>query len=127
MQLPLASAPVAWPVGHWTLTPPTGGSAASAAVRSEVFAIVTRPAGCACEVVVQGLDGHGFGAPGALAKGAPRVLKRTPDDAVVSLDMTVLLMKSTTRASCNDTPPPSQPATLLAMMLLVTLMLFHPL
>src|SRR5258706_811404 len=33
----------------------------------------------------------------------------------------VLLIRFTTRESCNDTPPPSQPATLLVMMLLATL------
>src|SRR6267142_2409011 len=46
----------------------------------------------------------------------------TPAEAVVSLETTVLLMKLSFNASCIDTPPPSQPATLLAMMLLVTLM-----
>src|ERR1700693_1863537 len=53
--------------------------------------------------------------------GAPRVLKSTPAEAVVSFDMIVLLTRLTTSASCRDTPAPSQPATLLAMMLLVTL------
>jgi len=38
------------------------------------------------------------------------VLKSTPDEAVVSLDMTVLLMKSTFNASTSETPAPSQPA-----------------
>ena len=38
-----------------------------------------------------------------------------------SLDITVLLMKFTARESCKETPAPSQPATLFAMMLLVTL------
>src|ERR1700750_2608572 len=63
--------------------------------------------------------------PGALASGAPRVLKSTPEDAVVSLEATVLLMKFTASASCSETPPPSQPATLLAIMLLGTLMEYH--
>src|SRR5438309_361810 len=57
--------------------------------------------------------------------GAPRVLKSTPDEAVVSLDMTVLLMKSTFNASTSETPAPSQPATLLVMILLVTLTEYH--
>src|SRR5882762_5229573 len=35
--------------------------------------------------------------------------------------MIVLLTMSTPMESCNDTPPPSQPATLLATMLLVNL------
>src|SRR2546429_203981 len=63
--------------------------------------------------------------PRLLAKGAPRVLKSTPDEAVVSFDMIVLLTRFTTNASCNDTPAPSQPATLLAMILLVTLTEYH--
>src|SRR5262245_57563489 len=58
--------------------------------------------------------------PWALASGAPNVLKRTPAEAVVSFDMMVLLMMFTANASCNEMPPPSQPATLLTMMLLVT-------
>ncbi len=48
------------------------------------------------------------------------VLNRTPAEAVVALETTVLLMKFTFRASSRETPAPSQPATLLAMMLLVT-------
>src|SRR5437870_701732 len=63
--------------------------------------------------------------PWLLAMGAPRVLKSTPDEAVVSLDMTVLLMKFTFNASTSETPAPSQPATLLAMILLVTLTEYH--
>src|ERR1700757_3221316 len=59
--------------------------------------------------------------PVLLANGAPSVLNSTPDDAVVSLEITVLLMKFTANASCKDTPAPSQPATLLAIILLVTL------
>ena len=38
-----------------------------------------------------------------------------------SLEAIVLLMKFTTSESFSDTPAPSQPATLLVMMLLVTL------
>ncbi|CAB3810019.1 hypothetical protein LMG28138_06128 [Pararobbsia alpina] len=41
--------------------------------------------------------------------------------------MTVLLMKLTRTASCSDTPPPAQPATLFAMMLLVTLTAYQAL
>src|SRR6266550_1222022 len=58
---------------------------------------------------------------GRLTYGAPIVLNSTPEEAVVSLATTVLLMKLTFNASCSETPPPSQPATLSAMMLLVTL------
>src|SRR2546430_16565009 len=57
--------------------------------------------------------------------GAPRVLKSTPEEAVVSLDMIVLLTRFTAKASCSDTPAPSQPATLLALILLVTLTEYH--
>src|SRR4029077_8999298 len=58
--------------------------------------------------------------PCVLARGAPRVLKSTPDEAVVSLDIIVLLMMFTASPSSSEIPAPSQPATLLAMMLLVT-------
>ncbi len=59
--------------------------------------------------------------PWLLAIGAPSVLKSTPEDAVVSLSTIVLLMMFTFNASSSEIPAPSQPATLLAMMLLVTL------
>src|SRR5512139_3019895 len=62
---------------------------------------------------------------GTAARGAPRVLNSTPAEAVVSFEITVLLMNRTFSASCIDTPPPSQPATLLAMMLLMTVRPFH--
>src|SRR6266403_2011507 len=62
--------------------------------------------------------GQGVGALAWVAKKAP---KSVPDDAVESLETIVLLIKFTTKESCNDTPPPSQPATLSVMMLLVTL------
>src|SRR5215468_4014134 len=56
-----------------------------------------------------------------LASGAPSVLKSTPAEAVESLETTVLLMRFTASESSKETPAPSQPATLLAMMLLVIL------
>src|SRR5437660_4720323 len=58
---------------------------------------------------------------GALASGAKKAPNSDPDDAVESLETIVLLIRFTASESCNDTPPPSQPATLLVMMLLVTL------
>ena len=58
---------------------------------------------------------------GALASGAKKAPNSDPDDAVESLDTIVLLIRFTASESCNDTPPPSHPATLLVMMLLVTL------
>src|SRR2546430_17688917 len=44
-----------------------------------------------------------------------------PEEAVVSLDAIVLLMMFTFNESWSEIPAPSQPATLLLMMLLVTL------
>src|SRR5512139_818652 len=101
-----------------------------------VLCIVTSPAAWLVEVVT-GLMQFGFcgwfgslvgvqPGGGTAASGAPSVLKSTPADAVVSLEITVLLTKRTFSASCIDTPPPSHPATLSAMMLLVTVTLFHP-
>ena len=58
---------------------------------------------------------------GELASGAKNAPNSDPEDAVESLDTMVLLIRFTTSESCRDTPPPSQPATLLVMMLLVTL------
>jgi len=63
--------------------------------------------------------------PWLLASGAPRVLNSTPDEAVVSLETIVLLTMFTANASTSEIPAPSQPATLLAMMLLVTLTEYH--
>src|ERR1700686_5412713 len=63
--------------------------------------------------------------PVLLANGAPRGLKRGPDEAVVSLETIVLLTRFTTSASTRDTPAPSHPATLFTMMLFVTLTEFH--
>src|SRR5437660_2045942 len=58
--------------------------------------------------------------PWLLASGAPIVSNSTPEEAVVSLLAIVLLMMSTYSASTNEIPAPSQPATLLVMMLFVT-------
>src|SRR2546423_861137 len=100
------------------------------AIRTALFWILTRPAGCGAAAAKQGLGGKPVPGlvtqgPWLLATGAPRVLKSTPDEAVVSLDMTVLLMKSTFNASTSETPAPSQPAMLLVMILLVTLTEYH--
>src|SRR5579871_381620 len=62
---------------------------------------------------------------GALARGANRELNSVPEDAVASLWTIVLFTRFTMSESSNDTPAPSQPATLLAMMLFVTLTEFH--
>src|SRR5882672_9261688 len=97
--------------------------------------MVTRPAGCGrcgASLTVQfpfcGCVGSGVGVQpggGEAAMGAPKALKSTPAEAVVSLDAIVLLTSRTFSASSSDTPAPSQPATLLAMMLLVTVTVYH--
>src|SRR6516162_8120486 len=84
--------------------------------------MLTRPPGCGAEVVPQLAVQVG---PWVLASGAPSVLKSMPDDAVESFDMIVLLMMLTFKASISDTPPPSQPDTLLTMMLFVTSGEYH--
>ena len=97
-------------------------------MRFDVFCMVTRPAGCgerSCWSRAAGLAAGSDPGGGALACGAPRVLNSTPAEAVVSLATIVLLMKFTFSASWSETPPPSQPATLLVMMLLVTVTPYH--
>ncbi|VWC32020.1 hypothetical protein BCO37747_06909 [Burkholderia contaminans] len=104
---------------------PAGGT--NAAIRFCVCVVVSSPAGCCVDVsmkLVQ-VDSalvvllvHPGGATFDCA--AAGVLKSTPADAVASFAITVLLMKLTRTASCSDTPPPDQPATLSAMMLLIT-------
>jgi hypothetical protein len=97
-----------------------------------VFCMVTKPAGCGicgpleskqfgfCGCEGSGVGKHPGGGEAALA--APKVLNNTPAEAVVSLEATVLLTNSVLKESCSDTPAPSHPATLFAMMLLVTVM-----
>src|SRR5882724_780447 len=124
----LAPSPLEWPAGQ--ITRPGND-----AIRFGVFCIVTNPTGWKVEFgagPVQlgscGWVGSGCGLQpggGTLALGAPSVLKSTPAEPVVSLEITVLLMKFTFSASCIETPPPSQPATLFAMMLLVTVTSYH--
>src|SRR5215472_10705649 len=110
-----------WPAGQVTVSP------LMAAVRSEEFRVLVKPADCGHDalfavpvelVVVQ------FPA-GALADGVPILLVITPEEARVSLCATVLLMMFTFNESCNDIPAPSQPAMLFTMMLLVMLTLFQ--
>src|SRR5580700_5523158 len=84
--------------------------------------MATSPAGCAADVVPQLVVHVG---PCWLASGAPSVLKSTPAEAVLALDAIVLLMMSTARESCSEIPAPSHPATLLEMMLLVTVTVFQ--
>ena len=75
---------------------------------------LTSPAGWGAEAVPQPVVQVG---PCVLASGAPRVLNSTPEEAVLTLEAIVLLMMSVFNASSSETPPPSQPATLLTMML----------
>src|SRR6266436_240378 len=103
-----------------------------AVVSCALFWMLTMPAGWAVEVVGPLADGQlpsgslppGHG-PWLLANGPPIVLNSMPDDAVVSLDTIVLLTMFTNSASCSEIPAPSQPAVLLAMMLLVTVTMYQ--
>src|ERR1700751_250356 len=103
---------VPWPGGHVPDEPVKDD------VSNVVFCIVTRPAAWGQEEVVD--PGWMQFWLGALDRRAPMVSDSTPEDAVVSFEMIVLLMRSTSSASCNETPAPSQPATLFAMALFVT-------
>src|SRR5215468_3509409 len=120
VQVPLLAAPEKWFGGHTT-------EPGRLDVMFTLFWIATRPAGCGVDEVGPFADGQlpsGLRPPGhgpwLLANGAPSVLNSMPEDAVVSLDMIVLFTMSTNRASCSEMPAPSQPATLLVMILLVT-------
>src|SRR5438270_12659969 len=83
------------------------------AIRFDVCRIATSPAAWFVEVVTGLLQPapelglHPGG--GTLPSGACSVLNKTPAEAVVSFATTVLLMKSTFKASCREIPPPSQP------------------
>src|SRR5690348_13384523 len=77
--------------------------------------MLTRPPTCGHDVVALFVQCD----PPVLASGAPIVVNSKPEEAVLSLDMTVLLMKFTASESSRETPAPSQPETLLTMMLLV--------
>src|SRR5215471_6912811 len=80
-----------------------------------LFWMLTSPATCGHEVSLPFTQLL----PSELATGAPIVVNRIPADAVVEFDTIVLLMMLTFKASTSEMPPPSQPATLSAMMLLV--------
>src|SRR5215468_4372590 len=108
-----------------------GGRPFIASIRVGVFLMVTNPAGCgicaalwlrqfgSCGLVVKSVVGLQPGG-GDAASTAPSVLKSTPADAVVSFETMVLFTRVARRASSMDTPAPSQPATLFAMMLFWT-------
>src|ERR1700722_15851934 len=101
----------------------------NAGLSSRLCACVTRPAGSGTDVVTgwvqpAPVSGLQFGG-GVLANWAPSVSNSTPAVEVVSFETTVLFLKSTATASWMETPPPSQPATLFTMMLLVTAIVYH--
>src|SRR5215471_18633937 len=85
-----------------------------------LFCMLTSPEGCGHDTVPPFWSTQCGAVDWELASGAPSVLNRTPDEAVVSLEAIVLLTSHTATESSSDTPAPSQPATLLTMMLLVT-------
>src|SRR5208283_1406842 len=85
------------------------------ACRTALLSTLTSPDTCGHEVSVPTTQ---F-APDELARGAPIVVNRIPAEAVVELETIVLLMMFAFSASNREMPPPSQPATLSAMMLLV--------
>src|ERR1700704_5627631 len=110
-------------------------SAGNDSIRFGVLTMVTRPAGWGiwgASAFVQfgfcGCVGSGVGVQpggGEAAIGAPSALNNTPAEAVVSFETMVLLISLTFSASSRDTPAPSHPATLLAMMLFVTITPSH--
>jgi hypothetical protein len=103
------------------------GGVAKVSVSSVEFRVLLTPAGCGHDALLA--------APvppvrvqfpaGALAIGVPMLLVSTPEVARLSLWAMVLLTICTFNASCNEMPAPSQPATLLTMMLLVMFTLFQ--
>src|SRR5579871_5606011 len=98
--------------------PPAGRLARSTAL----FCRLTRPAICGGEVL-QPASPQAGGVPagtGLLASGAPMVLNSGPAVAVEEFAAIVLLTILMLSASRSEMPAPSQPATLSAMMLLVT-------
>src|SRR5437016_13961907 len=100
----------------------TGGGG-KFATRVALFCTLTSPATCGHDAVVLPVCMQLL--CWVLATGAPTVLNSTPADAVLSLDMIVLLMMFTFTASCRETPPPSHRATFLTMRSLVTVPEFH--
>src|SRR5579862_173711 len=95
-------------------------------VNSELLGTLTRPAGWGQDAVLGPVGPFWTQLPaGALDWGAPMLVASTPDEAVESLEAMVLFIRFTTSESCKDKPAPSQPATLLEMMLLVMLTEYH--
>src|SRR5258708_243591 len=83
------------------------------------FGALAPPADCGHDAVLVPVGPFMVQFPAAaLAMGVPMLLVSTPEVPRLSLCMMVLLTRFTFNASCNDIPAPSQPATLLTMMLL---------
>src|SRR5467141_1143295 len=88
-------------------------------VSSAEFGVLVTPADCGHDAVLVPVGPAMVQFPAAaLAMGVPMLLVSTPEVPRLSLCMMVLLTMFTFNASCNDIPAPSQPATLLTMMLL---------
>src|ERR1700739_756531 len=105
-----AVVPAKWPGGQRTVSP------VMAEVKSAEFGVLVTPADCGHDAVVPFMTQF---PAGALAWGVPILLVITPDVARESLCAMVLLTMFTFKASCSEIPAPSQPATLLTIMLLV--------
>src|SRR6267143_1606071 len=118
-------APLVRPQGRVHPTPWFTGQrmlAGRDARNSAVWPALESPAGWGADRGTQGMlapmasRGQGVGALAWVAKKAP---KSVPDDAVESLETIVLLIRFTTRESCNDTPLPAS-ATLPIIRLALT-------
>jgi hypothetical protein len=108
------------PVGHVSFMP-----VKELLTRAE-FIVLATPATCGHDAVFVPVGPVWTQFPaGALACGVPMLWVSTPDDAKLSLWAMVLLTMLTFKESCNEIPAPSQPATLLLMMLLVMDTLFQ--
>src|SRR5450631_564915 len=105
--------------------PDSGGSRPMFACSTGLLLTLTRPATCGqdCPLVAPQIT-LPVGAA-ELASGANSDWNSVPDEAVESLDAIVLFTMLAASTSRSDTPPPSQPATLLTMMLFVTLTEFQ--
>src|SRR6516164_7883739 len=109
----------------WQLVSPFGQvivNPVKVVVSNEEFGVLVTPADCGQEAVPAALW-HSPG--GALANGAPMLNVSTPEEASESLLKMLLLRMATFNESCSDIPAPSQPTSLLTIMLLVTETLFQ--
>ena len=103
---------VPWLVGQFT---PLGRFA----LRTALLVTLTTPAGCGHDVIPVACE-QAVETFWVLARGANNELNSTPEEAVELLETIVLLTMFTSSESSSETPPPSHPATLFAMMLFVS-------